>query len=97
LTLKTCDNFSYTDPVDGTTSNNQGVRFIFSNGERIVYRLSGTGTVGATLRVYIEKLELEKAQQNEDTQQILSELIDLSRVIARIEDISGRTEPTVIT
>lgn len=95
--LTTCDSFSYLDPVDQSTSSNQGIRFVFESGERIVYRLSGTGTVGATLRIYIEKPELNKDCQSEDTQEILTELINLSRKLARIEEFSGRTEPTVIT
>ncbi|OZG72353.1 alpha-D-glucose phosphate-specific phosphoglucomutase [Hahella sp. CCB-MM4] len=95
--LASCDDFAYTDPVDESISENQGIRLQFSDGSRIIYRLSGTGTVGATLRVYIEKPVKEAGRQQADTQETLAELIALSRKFARIEEISGRTEPSVIT
>lgn len=96
-TVELCDDFSYTDIVDNSTSEHQGIRILFSNGARIIYRLSGTGTEGATLRVYIEQLEKnpEKLQQN--PQDLLIELIDLSSSIAEIEKYTGRTTPDVIT
>jgi len=96
-----CDDFAYTDPVDGSQSLHQGVRILFNNGARIVYRLSGTGTEGATLRVYIEQAEVntEKIRQSFDQspQHLLKGLIDLSRSIAEIQHFTGRTEPDVIT
>ena len=91
------DDFAYTDPVDGSVSRNQGIRIGFEDGSRIVYRLSGTGTVGATLRVYIEAYEADQAKQQQDTQQALGQLIGIANTLARIEQHTGRSEPTVIT
>ena len=91
------DDFSYHDPVDGSTTTGQGIRMIFPNGDRIVYRLSGTGTAGATLRVYIESFEADPARQDGDTQKVLEKLIAMSRAVAGIEKRLGRTEPTVVT
>ena len=91
------DNFSYTDPIDNSVSNHQGLRIGFEDGARIILRLSGTGTEGATLRVYIESYEnsLDKLQQ--ETQSALRELIVLADKLAEITQRTGRTEPTVIT
>ncbi|MDH5471698.1 MAG: alpha-D-glucose phosphate-specific phosphoglucomutase [Gammaproteobacteria bacterium] len=92
-----CDDFSYTDVVDNSTSSQQGIRILFSNGARIVYRLSGTGTEGATLRVYIEQPEKDPAKLENDPQLLLSELIKLSASVAHIENYTGRHVPDVIT
>ncbi len=97
LLVKHADNFSYKDPVDGSISQNQGIRVIFSNGSRIVYRLSGTGTKGATIRIYIEGYTKDKNLLNEDTQEFLARLIKISRQISKIKEFTGRSEPTVIT
>jgi phosphoglucomutase len=91
------DDFAYTDPVDGSYTEKQGVRLLFENGSRIVYRLSGTGTRGATLRVYIEKYEADATKLAQDTQGTLAELIGLSRSIPGIEAHTGRAIPDVIT
>lgn len=91
------DNFAYTDPVDGSVSENQGVRIGFTDGSRIVMRLSGTGTQGATLRLYFESYEPDAAKQNQETQQALGELIAIAEEIAQIRHYTGMTEPTVIT
>lgn len=91
------DNFAYTDPVDGSISENQGVRIGFTDGSRIVMRLSGTGTQGATLRLYFESYEPDAAKQNQETQQALGELIAIAEEIAQIRHYTGMTEPTVIT
>ena len=91
------DNFSYTDPVDGSISKNQGVRIGFTDGSRIVFRLSGTGTQGATLRVYIESYEADVAKQNLDPQQALAELIAIADEVAQIRNFTGMEKPTVIT
>jgi phosphoglucomutase len=96
-TIKHCDDFSYTDVVDNSVSSNQGIRILFSNDARIVYRLSGTGTEGATLRVYIEQPEKDSARFEQDPQVSLAELIRLSAMIANIEGLTGRTAPDVIT
>jgi phosphoglucomutase len=91
------DNFSYTDPVDSSVSSNQGLRIGFDDGARIVLRLSGTGTEGATLRVYIESYENKPGQLQQDTQSALKELIVLAEALAEITSRTGRTQPTVIT
>ncbi len=97
LKIVEADDFAYHDPVDGSDSKHQGVRLHFEGGGRIVYRLSGTGTSGATLRVYIERFEPDAARQHQDTQAALGDLIALSRDIARIQHFTGRPAPTVIT
>ncbi len=91
------DDFAYTDPVDGSQSRRQGIRLVFADGSRIVYRLSGTGTEGATLRVYIERYEPDPARHDLDTQAALADLIQVARQVAEIESRTGRAEPTVIT
>ncbi|KGM06325.1 Phosphoglucomutase [Methylophaga thiooxydans] len=96
-TVSYADNFSYHDPIDNSVSSQQGIRIGFDGGDRIVYRLSGTGTEGATLRVYIESYEDDKAKLLDDTQQTLADLIELADSLAKIVDFTGRTTPTVIT
>jgi phosphoglucomutase len=96
-TIELCDDFSYTDVIDNSTSCHQGIRILFNNGARIVYRLSGTGTEGATLRVYIEQPEKNPEKLENDPQQLLAKLISLSLSIAEIEKHTGRTAPDVIT
>jgi phosphoglucomutase len=95
--IKLCDDFAYRDPVDGSSSSHQGIRVVFMDGSRIVFRLSGTGTHGATLRVYMEKLEIEESKQRLDTQQALSDIIGIANEIARIKELTGMDKPTVIT
>jgi phosphoglucomutase len=91
------DDFAYTDPIDASVSEHQGIRVGFSDGSRIVYRLSGTGTEGATLRVYLERYEADTARQQLDAQQALSALIGIAEEIAQIRHHTGRDAPTVIT
>ncbi|MES9854738.1 MAG: alpha-D-glucose phosphate-specific phosphoglucomutase [Candidatus Thiodiazotropha sp. L084R] len=91
------DNFSYTDPVDSSRSENQGIRIGFTDGSRIVYRLSGTGTQGATLRVYLEAYQPDPERQMESTEQVMKPLVAIALALAEIEQRTGRTEPTVIT
>ena len=91
------DDFSYTDPVDGSVSNNQGIRIGFTDDSRIVFRLSGTGTQGATLRLYVESYEPNIAKHNLDTQEALKDLIEIADQIAQIKALTGRDQPTVIT
>lgn len=95
--IENCDDFSYTDPVDNNVSEQQGIRLLFANGSRIVYRLSGTGTEGATLRVYLERFEADPTQLQREPQQALSDLIDIAEQIADINQHTGRTEPSVVT
>jgi phosphoglucomutase len=96
-TIASADDFSYTDPVDGSVSSAQGIRIGLADGSRIVFRLSGTGTEGATLRVYLERFEPDPAQHAVETQQALAPLIALADTIAGIGERTGRTQPTVIT
>jgi phosphoglucomutase len=95
--IQSADDFAYTDPVDGSVSTGQGIRILFADGSRIVYRLSGTGTEGATLRVYIERFEGDPAKHNQDTQVTLADLISLAGTLAEIGSRTGRDAPTVIT
>lgn len=97
LEVVSADDFAYTDPVDGSTSAGQGIRIGFRDGSRVVFRLSGTGTSGATLRVYIERFEPGPARQGGDPQTELATQIAAARAVADIEGFTGRTEPTVIT
>ncbi len=96
-TVAYADDFSYTDPVDGSVSERQGLRLGFEDGSRIVFRLSGTGTKGATLRLYLERYEAEPSQQDREAQAALSDLIELAEEIAQIRHFTGRDRPTVIT
>lgn len=95
--LATSDDFAYHDPVDNSDSKGQGLRFLFKDGSRIIFRLSGTGTAGATIRVYIERYEPDPAKQGGDTQAALSDLIGIARNLAEIETRTGRSAPSVIT
>ncbi|MGC2855464.1 alpha-D-glucose phosphate-specific phosphoglucomutase [Novispirillum sp. DQ9] len=96
-TVEACDDFAYTDPVDGSVSTGQGIRLMFTDGSRIVFRLSGTGTSGATLRVYLERYEPDPARHAIDPQEALAPLIAIAGEVAEIAPRTGRTEPTVIT
>ncbi len=91
------DDFSYTDPIDGSVSSGQGLRIVFDDGARIVFRLSGTGTSGSTLRVYIERYEADPAGLDLDTQAALAALIALADEVAQIGQCTGRAAPDVIT
>ncbi|WP_046116517.1 alpha-D-glucose phosphate-specific phosphoglucomutase [Ensifer aridi] len=97
LKVETADDFSYNDPVDKSVSKNQGIRILFEGGSRVVYRLSGTGTSGATLRVYIERYEPDPARHDLDTQAALADLIAVADEIAEIKKRTGRDGPSVIT
>jgi phosphoglucomutase len=91
------DDFEYTDPVDGSVSKQQGIRLVMTNGSRIVFRLSGTGTEGATLRVYLERYEADPAFHHLPTQQALSPLILIAEQVGGITGWTGRPHPTVTT
>jgi phosphoglucomutase len=95
LSVATADDFAYHDIVDGSNTVQQGIRIVFEDGSRVIYRLSGTGTAGATLRVYIEKYEARNLGQ--ETQAALADLIKFANDLAGIRERTGRTEPTVIT
>jgi phosphoglucomutase len=96
-TVALADDFAYTDPVDGSVSENQGIRVIFEQDARIVFRLSGTGTEGATLRLYVERHESDSARHTEGTQTALAELIGIADGIAGIQEYTGRAKPDVVT
>jgi phosphoglucomutase len=91
------NDFSYTDPVDGSVSNRQGIRIGFTDGSRIVFRLSGTGTQGATVRIYLESYESDSSKHNLDAQVALAELIGISETIAKVKEFTQMDVPTVIT
>ncbi len=97
LTVTKADDFSYVDPVDGSTAEHQGIRIFFGDTARIVYRLSGTGTVGATLRVYLERYEPDPAAQELEAKDALSAVIAAAREIAGIGERLGRDAPDVTT
>ena len=95
--VASADDFAYKDPVDGSVSERQGLRILFEDGARIVYRLSGTGTSGATLRIYIESYEPDPARQDLDAQDALRPLIDAAASLCDLRAHTGRDAPTVIT
>ena len=95
--VSSADDFTYTDPVDGSVSANQGIRVIFDDGARIVFRLSGTGTEGATIRLYIESRETDPARHGMETAAALEELVAAALEMSELEVRTGRTAPTVIT
>lgn len=95
LTVETADDFAYTDPTDQSVSRNQGIRILFQGGSRVVFRLSGTGTSGATLRVYLERYSAD--QLDHETRDMLADIIQAADEIAGITRHTGRTEPDVVT
>ncbi len=97
LTVAEADDFAYHDPVDGSTSSKQGIRILFEGGSRVVFRLSGTGTSGATLRVYIERYEPRSGRLGLETSDALADLIAAAEALAGIRERTGRAEPDVIT
>ncbi|ANY21005.1 Phosphoglucomutase [Tsuneonella dongtanensis] len=97
LVVSNADSFGYTDPVDGSVSRNQGLRVVFEGGSRLVLRLSGTGTEGATIRLYIERYEPADGRLDGDTTAMLADLVSAADDIAGIAAITGRTAPDVIT
>mmetsp|Transcript_3291 Transcript_3291/g.6171 ORF Transcript_3291/g.6171 Transcript_3291/m.6171 type:complete len:581 (-) Transcript_3291:1613-3355(-) len=92
-----CDNFCYEDPVDGSVAKGQGRRFIFADYSRLVFRLSGTGSSGATIRMYSEKYEPNEDKQRMDAQEALKPLIELALRVSELKELTGRDAPTVIT
>lgn len=95
--VKYADEFCYEDSIDGSISKNQGIRIGFENGSRIVFRLSGTGTVGATLRIYIERFEADPTRHNQDAQLALESLINLAEQFCEVKKRTGRSAPNVTT
>ena len=97
MTIAAADDFAYHDPVDGSVSKHQGIRILFEGGSRVVLRLSGTGTSGATLRLYVERYEPDPERHDIDTQEALADLIGAADDIAGIRSHTGRDAPSVIT
>lgn len=97
LRIEAADDFAYTDPIDGSRSEQQGVRVLLHGGSRVVYRLSGTGTEGATLRVYLERYVADASQHEVPTQEALAPLVELAGKLANIATITGRNAPDVIS
>jgi phosphoglucomutase len=96
-TVATADEFSYLDPVDGSLSTHQGLRIIFTDASRILFRLSGTGTAGATIRLYIESPEMDEKKQNQQATAVLQGLFDAAIRVSELHGRTGRTAPNVIT
>ena len=96
-TIKTADNFAYTDPVDHSVSANQGIRFLFEDGARIIFRKSGTGTSGATLRLYVEHFESDPTRFELDTQEVLKDLLNIAEDLAQLTTLTGRNKADVVT
>ncbi len=95
--IVSADDFAYHDPVDGSLSEHQGIRIGFADGSRIVFRLSGTGTAGATLRVYLERFEPDPAKRDQPTQAAVASLIATAESLASIAERTGRDAPSVVT
>ncbi|GJM96387.1 hypothetical protein PR202_ga13215 [Eleusine coracana subsp. coracana] len=91
------DEFEYKDPVDGSVSKHQGIRYLFGDGSRLVFRLSGTGSVGATIRVYIEQYEKDPSKIGRESQDALAPLVDVALKLSKMQEYTGRSAPTVIT
>jgi len=96
-TVRLADDFAYTDPVDDSVSKNQGIRLLFDDGARVIFRLSGTGTEGATLRLYLESYEDDPVRQDQPVQQKLAELAAVAEQVANIRQRTGMTGPSVAT
>ncbi|WKS76623.1 phosphoglucomutase [Cryptosporidium sp. 43IA8] len=97
IDIKLTDNFTYNDPVDKSVAKNQGLRFIFQDNSRVVFRLSGTGSVGATIRIYIEKTVSDQTKVNSTSNEILGDLIEIVEKKIKLKESTGRDRPTVIT
>lgn len=95
--VKSSDNYSYVDPVDGSQVSKQGLRILFQDGSRIIYRLSGTGSSGATIRVYVDSYEDDPTSLNKDAQEILKPLVTIALKTSNLREFTGRDAPTVIT
>ena len=97
MTVASADDFAYHDPVDGSVSKNQGIRISFTDGSRVVMRLSGTGTEGATLRVYLERFEPDASRHDLPVDEALAPVIAAAEEIALIREFTGRNAPDVVT
>merc|ERR1711988_810706 len=97
MTIKTNDVFEYTDPVDGSVSKNQGLRFIFEDGSRIIFRLSGTGVAGATVRLYLEKYTAPDGDLTLHQFEVVKPLAKIALELSKLKEFVDREAPTVIT
>merc|ERR1712139_675178 len=97
MTMKINDMFEYTDPVDGSISKNQGIRFIFEDNSRIIFRLSGTGVAGATVRLYLEKFEPATGDLGQHQFDVVKPLAEIAFQLSNLKEYTGRDAPTVIT
>ncbi|KAL2097761.1 hypothetical protein ACEWY4_006968 [Coilia grayii] len=95
--VERADNFEYSDPVDGSISRHQGLRIVFSDGSRIIFRLSGTGSSGATIRLYVDSYENDAGKIFQDPQVMLAPLVNLALKMSMLQERTGRSAPTVIT
>ncbi|XWS22858.1 hypothetical protein CRYUN_Cryun29cG0072100 [Craigia yunnanensis] len=91
------DEFEHKDPVDGSVSNHQGIRFLFEDGSRLAFRLSGAGSEGATIRLYIEQYEKDPSKIGRDSQAALAPLVEVALKLSKMQEFTGRSAPTVIT
>jgi phosphoglucomutase len=96
MKVASADDFAYTDPVDGSVTAKQGIRILFENDARIVFRLSGTGTKGATIRIYLERFEPDPARHGLDPAEVLAPLVAAAAEVSELEQRTGRTKPTVV-
>merc|ERR1719192_1943620 len=97
MKVKMNDVFEYTDPVDGSVSKNQGIRIIFEDGSRIIFRLSGTGVAGATVRLYLEKYEPTSGNLGQHQFEVVKPLVAIALEVSKLQEFTGRDEPSVIT
>merc|ERR1712025_1344049 len=97
FTVSGADNFSYVDPIDGSKATEQGIRIMFSDGSRLVFRLSGTGSSGATVRMYVDSYCSDQSQVTRSAQEMLAPVVSLGLEISQLTQFTGRQEPTVIT
>merc|ERR1719506_1343776 len=97
MKVKTNDVFNYNDPVDGSVSKNQGIRFIFEDNSRIIFRLSGTGVAGATVRLYLEKYTAPDGDLGLHAFDVVKPLADIAEELSGLKAATGRDKPTVIT
>merc|ERR1711924_135429 len=97
MKMKTNDVFEYTDPVDGSVSKNQGIRFIFEDASRIIFRLSGTGVAGATVRLYLEKYQAPDGDLFQHQFEVVKPLAAIAFELSKLQEYTGRDTPTVIT
>merc|ERR1712072_1656317 len=96
MKIATNDVFEYNDPVDGSVSKNQGIRFIFEDGSRIIFRLSGTGVAGATVRLYLEKYEGKDGNLGQHQFEVVKPLAEIAFQLSNLKTYPGRDTPTVI-